>query len=113
MKGDRDMFIETKTIQVKEGTSQLVVDRFSGEGVIEKSEGFIDLSICVKKVSRGDEEVVILIRWESEEAWKKWETSEAHIEGHRQSRGKPKPEHILGSQHAVYEVKGIKTFVKA
>lgn len=103
------MFIETKTITVKEGTSQLVVDRFTGPGIIEQSEGFIDLSVLVKKVRRGDEEVVVLIRWESEEAWKKWETSEAHIAGHRASRGKPKPDHIIDSTHALYEVKSSKS----
>lgn len=64
------MFIETKTITVKEGTSDLVVNRFSQAGEIEKSEGFIDLSVLVKKVRRGDEEVIVMIRWESEEAWK-------------------------------------------
>ncbi|MGG4398360.1 antibiotic biosynthesis monooxygenase [Paenibacillus thiaminolyticus] len=102
------MFIETKTITVKEGTSDLVVQRFSGEGEIEKFEGFIDLSVLVKKARRGDEEVIVMIRWESEEAWKNWETSEVHLEGHRQSRGKPKPEHIIKSEHAVYNVKAMK-----
>lgn len=51
------MFIETKTFTVKEGTSNIVVERFTGEGIIEKFEGFIDLSVLVKKVRRGDEEV--------------------------------------------------------
>ncbi|MCP1305645.1 antibiotic biosynthesis monooxygenase family protein [Paenibacillus tyrfis] len=102
------MFIEMKTIIVKEGTSDLVVQRFSGEGAIEKSEGFIDLSVLVKKARKGDEEVIVMIRWESEEAWKKWETSEVHLEGHRQARGKPKPEHILSSSHGNYEVKTAK-----
>lgn len=44
------MFIETKTFTVKEGTSNIVVERFTGEGIIEKFEGFIDLSVLVKKV---------------------------------------------------------------
>jgi len=104
------MFFETINITVKEGTSGLVVDRFSGPGHIEKSEGFIDMSITVKKTRRGDEEVMILIRWESEEAWKGWETSEVHIEGHRQSRGKPKPDHIIDRTHSLYEVKAVKGY---
>ncbi|USG64497.1 antibiotic biosynthesis monooxygenase [Brevibacillus ruminantium] len=103
------MFIETKAITVKEGTSHLVVERFRQEGAIEKSEGFIDLSVLVKKVRRVDEEVIVMIRWESEEAWKKWEKSEAHLEGHRQSRGKPKPEHVIQVTHGVYDVQAIKT----
>ncbi|RAL24086.1 antibiotic biosynthesis monooxygenase family protein [Thermoflavimicrobium daqui] len=103
------MFIETKTIIVKEGTSDKVVSRFSQAGAIEKSEGFIDLSVLVKKVRRGDEEVIVLIRWESEEAWKKWEKSDAHLEGHRKNRGKPKPDHIISSSQSVYEVKATKS----
>ncbi|MDM5155317.1 antibiotic biosynthesis monooxygenase [Bacillus sp. DX1.1] len=102
------MFIETKTFTVKEGTSDLVVNHFTGKGIIEKSEGFIDLSVLVKKVRRGDEEVIVMIRWESEEAWKNWETSEEHIEGHKQSRGKPKPDHIINVTHSVYYVKSSK-----
>ncbi|WP_442601440.1 antibiotic biosynthesis monooxygenase family protein [Paenibacillus sp. KN14-4R] len=102
------MFIETKTIIVKEGTSDKVVQRFSQPGIIEQSEGFIDLSVLVKKSRRGDEEVIVMIRWESEEAWKKWETSEAHIEGHRQSRGQPKPDHVISVSHGTYDVKATK-----
>jgi heme oxygenase (staphylobilin-producing) len=102
------VLIETLTIHVKEGTSDKVVQRFSEAGAIEQSPGFIDLSILVKKVRRGDEEVIIMIRWESEEAWKTWETSEAHLEGHRQSRGKPKPEHVISSSHSMYEIKAVK-----
>ncbi|MGG1441024.1 antibiotic biosynthesis monooxygenase [Brevibacillus laterosporus] len=106
------MFIQTKTIIVKEGTSDLVVKHFTGEGDIEKIEGFIDLSVLVKRTRKGhDEEVIVLIRWESEEAWKRWETSETHLEGHRQSRGKPKPDHIVSSTHAVYDVKSSKSAI--
>ncbi len=72
------MFIETKTIIVTEGAAEQVVQRFSQSGAIEQSEGFIDLSVLVKKIPRGDEEVVVMIRWDSEAAWKKWEMSDAH-----------------------------------
>lgn len=105
------MFIITRNIIVKEGTSQKVIDRFSKEGAIEKSPGFIDISILVKKVRRGDEEVLLLIRWESEEAWKNWEKSPEHIEGHRKNIGKPKPDHILSSTSAKYELKAVKTAI--
>lgn len=104
------MLIETKTIIVKAGTSDLVVERFSKPGPIEEIEGFIDVSIMVKNARRGDEteEVVVMIRWESKEAWKRWEKSEAHIQGHREGRGKPAPEHIISRTHGMYEVKAIK-----
>lgn len=104
------MFIETKRIVVKEGTSQLVIDRFSRPGAIEQIEGFIDMSVLLKKVRRGDEEVLIIVRWESEEAWKRWETSEVHIAGHRAKLGKPKPEHIISSEMSKYELKSVKGY---
>ncbi|MGQ7277353.1 MULTISPECIES: antibiotic biosynthesis monooxygenase family protein [Brevibacillus] len=103
------MFVETKNLIVKEGTSDKVVERFSREGAVEKSEGFVDLSVLVKKSRKGEEEVIVMIRWESVEAWKKWELSEAHLEGHRQARGKPKPDYLISSSHHVYEVKVYKS----
>lgn len=62
-----DMLIETKTIIVKAGTSNLVVERFSKPGPIEEIEGFIDLNVLVKNAKRTDEteEVIVMIRWES------------------------------------------------
>jgi len=107
-KGDRVMFVITRNMVVKEGTSHLVVDRFSKGGIIEEQEGFVDISVYVKKVRRGDEEVLILIRWESEEAWKNWEKSPAHIEGHRKNLGKPKPDHIISVTVGKYELKAVK-----
>ncbi|PAD66781.1 antibiotic biosynthesis monooxygenase [Bacillus sp. 7586-K] len=102
------MFVQMKTITVTEGNADQVVNRFSKEGIIEKQEGFIDLSVLVKKVRRGDEEVIVMIRWESEEHWKKWEKSEAHIAGHKANRGKPKPEYIVYSEGGLYEIKKMK-----
>lgn len=68
------------------------------------------MSVMVKNARRNDEteEVIVMIRWDSKEAWKRWETSEVHIEGHRESRGKPTPEHIVSSTHGMYEVKSSK-----
>lgn len=105
------MFVITRTITVKEGTSDLVVDRFSREGPLEKSPGFIDLSILVKQVRRGEEEVLLIIRWESEQSWKNWEKSPEHIEGHRKNIGKPKPDHIISMANGKYDVIKIKTGV--
>lgn len=73
--------------------------------MIEKQEGFIELSVMVKKVRRGDEEVIILIHGKSEDYWKMWEKSEAHIAGHKAKLGKPKPEYIISSEGGLYDVK--------
>ncbi|SDY14255.1 heme oxygenase (staphylobilin-producing) [Evansella caseinilytica] len=102
------MFIQLKKIVVKEGHGEQVITRFSQPGIIEKQEGFIDLTVLEKKVRRGDEEVLILIRWESEQHWKQWETSEAHIAGHKASQGQPKPDYFIHSEGGLYDVKAVK-----
>ncbi|MDT8859673.1 antibiotic biosynthesis monooxygenase [Alkalihalobacillus sp. MEB130] len=103
------MFVQVRRIQVTEGNSDQVVERFSKPGIIEEQEGFIDSTIMVKDVRRGEEEVVIQIRWESEEYWKQWEKSEAHIAGHKANLGKPKPEYIIQTDVSKYHVKAVKT----
>jgi heme oxygenase (staphylobilin-producing) len=107
-RGVENVFVQMRKTIVTEGNADQVVNRFSKEGIIEKQEGFIDLSVMVKKVRRGNEEVVVLIRWESEGHWKKWEKSEAHIAGHKANLGKPKPDYIVESEGGLYEVKAVK-----
>ncbi|NNV06139.1 antibiotic biosynthesis monooxygenase [Geobacillus sp. C56-T2] len=102
------MFVQMRKITVAEGFADQVVERFQKPGIIEQQEGFVDLKILVKKTRRGDEEVVLLITWESEEHWKKWEKSDAHIAGHKAKRNEPQPEFILHVEVGHYEVKAVK-----
>lgn len=67
------MFVQLRKMTVKEGYADKVIERFSAEGIIEKQEGLIDVTVLEKNVRRGDEEVVVMIRWESEDRWKQWE----------------------------------------
>ncbi|WP_128895919.1 antibiotic biosynthesis monooxygenase family protein [Longirhabdus pacifica] len=106
------MFIQKKTIILEEGHAEKTVERFAGEGIIEEQPGFLDLSVLKKKQRRGNEEVIIMIRWESESDWKAWETSDVHLAGHRASRGKPSPSFIIESKQEVYEVIGQKQYRK-
>jgi heme oxygenase (staphylobilin-producing) len=102
------MYMEMLTITVKSGFSDQVVSRFRQEAAVEKAEGFVDLSIMVRRASRDEEEVMVLIRWVSEAHWKQWELSEPHLEGHRLERQQGKPEWVLGSGSRVYEVQAVK-----
>ena len=106
------LFVQMRKIVVTEGNAEQVIKRFSGEGHIEKQEGFIDLSVMVKKVRRGEEEVIVMIRWESEDYWKQWEKSDVHIAGHKAKRGQPQPDYIVSSEGGLYEVKAVKHAVK-
>lgn len=106
------MFVQIRRWVVTEGNSEKILERFSkkpeqGPSLVEQQPGFIGRELLVKKVRRGDEEVVMIIRWESEEAWKSWEKSPEHIAGHkaRLKEGKPeKPEYIIEMTHGNYTV---------
>ncbi|WP_342481767.1 antibiotic biosynthesis monooxygenase [Paenibacillus sp. FSL L8-0340] len=102
------MFIQTRSIVIEKGNSDKVIEKFSAPGVLEEMEGLIDISITLNKKSKDNEEVLLLIRWESEEAWKNWEKSDAHIQGHRNSRGQEKPAFIISTTVNMYEVQKIK-----
>jgi heme oxygenase (staphylobilin-producing) len=98
------MFFQIKRIVVKEGFSDQVVERFSKlGGLLEKQPGFLDKQVLVKKVRRGDEEVLVISRWESEQDWKNWEKSPEHIAGHKEKRGTAKHEYIIETSQDVYE----------
>lgn len=102
------MFIQTRSIVVEKGFADQVVERFSRESPMDEMEGLIDKSVMVNRIKKDHEEVVILIRWESVEAWKNWEKSDAHLEGHRQNKGKPKAEYIINISVNSYELKSFK-----
>jgi len=106
--GDDFLFVQLRKITVTEGNAEKVVQRFSGKGMLEEQEGFIDLTVMEKKVRKGDEEVIVMIRWESEEYWKQWEKSEAHIANHKANLGKPKPEYMIQTEVGKYEIKAVK-----
>jgi heme oxygenase (staphylobilin-producing) len=100
------MFYQIKKITVKEGFSDQVVERFSKQGGLqEQMPGFIEKQVLVKKVRRGDEEILVMVKWESEEAWKNWEKSPEHIAGHKAKRGNPKPDYVVETSQDLYEVK--------
>ncbi|WP_142827332.1 antibiotic biosynthesis monooxygenase family protein [Planococcus soli] len=102
------MFVQMKRIVVKEGFSELVLDRFSGEGKLEKQPGYIDRTVLKKNIRRGDEEVIVYVRWESESDWKNWEKNPEHIAGHKANIGKPKPDHIIESSQNTYHVHAVR-----
>lgn len=101
------MFIQMKRFVVTEGNGHLIVEKFSKKGgLISERPGFIDKKVLVKKVRRGEEEVILMITWESEEAWKNWEKSPEHIASHKAKLNQPqeKPAHIISVESSVYNV---------
>lgn len=107
------MFVEMKTITVKEGHAQTIAERFGKPGAVKQMPGFVDLSVMVKRARQGEEQVVVMIRWESEEAWKAWEKSDIHIQGHRQSQKQGRPDYIISSGHDTFQVSLLKAAAAA
>lgn len=101
------MLIQTRTIVVQKGNSEKVVERFVAPSPIDTMDGLLDKTIMVNTKSKELEEVVVMIRWRSTEDWKNWERSDAHLEGHRQSKGKPLPDFVASTIVNMYEVKSI------
>lgn len=102
------MLIMKRTITVKAGYADQVVERFSKEGPLDAREGLIDITVMVNKHAKETEEVEVFIRWESEEAWKAWEKSPEHIQGHRDARGKQPPEYVISTVVNMYHVRKVR-----
>lgn len=108
------MFVQIRKWTVTEGNSEQILERFrkktgQGPSLVEQREGFISRELLVKNVRRGAEEVMMIVRWESEAAWKAWEKSPEHIAGHKKKiaehSGKPpKPEYVIAMEHGNYTV---------
>lgn len=101
------MLIQLRTIVVERGNADQLVEKFSQPGHIDGKEGLIDRTVMVSKRNKETEEVVVMIRWESEEAWKNWEKDPVHIAGHREKRGQEKPSYIIESSVKMYDVKKV------
>ena len=103
------MFVIQRKMVVQKGYADKVVEQFSQKGIIDEQDGLVDVTIMKKKARRAEEEeVIVLFRWESEEDWKNWEKSDAHIEAHKAKRGQPKPEYIISVENERYEVQAVK-----
>ncbi|WP_310144557.1 antibiotic biosynthesis monooxygenase [Paenibacillus amylolyticus] len=103
------MLIQTRSMIIQKGYSDQVVERWSGPSPIMEMPGLIDFSVMVNKRNKEQEEVLVIIRWESEEAWKNWEKSDVHIKGHREKKSQEKPDYLISMTVNMYEVQTVKS----
>lgn len=105
------MIIEMKKWTVKEGHSKDILKKFEERkakpSIMEQQPGFLGREALMKKTTRGDEQVIMMVRWESEDALKAWKKSPEHIAGHKAkiASGNPKreqPEYIISVEHELY-----------
>jgi heme-degrading monooxygenase HmoA len=75
------MFIVMNRIPVTEGREQDFEQTFIGrDRAVDKMPGFIDMQVLRPTEGRT---YVVLTRWQSQEAFKAWTSSEAFIAAHR------------------------------
>ncbi|MEK3881371.1 antibiotic biosynthesis monooxygenase [Paenibacillus sp. PL2-23] len=103
------MFIQLRTIVVEPGNAEQVMERFGTSGHIDTMPGLIDRTVMLAAKTKDSEEVIAMIRWESEEAWKNWEKDPVHIAGHREHRGEAPPSYVISSTVKMYNVKKVLT----
>ena len=103
------MFVAFRKMVIKEGYLDKITDRFGKPGILNEQEGYVDTTVMASKARRGEQEVAILIRWESEDHWKQWEKSDAHIASHAAKKGKPAPEHIISQEGSRYTIQAVNT----
>lgn len=95
------MVIEIKRFIVKKGFADTIIKKFSGDSPIKSMDGFVDFTV-MKNMKGGDtEEVMVEIRWASQEAFTKWKQSDAHKAGHSGGQ-KEKPEFMIEGSSSVY-----------
>lgn len=105
------MFIQLRTIVVEPGNAEQVAERFGQPGHIDTMPGLIDRTVMISRKNKESEEVIAMIRWESEEAWKNWEKDPVHIAGHREKRGESSPSYLISSSVKMYDAKKVQPAV--
>ena len=77
------MIAVVNRLPVKEGMADEVVERFAnGRGFVQEFPGFLSMEVLR---SEGEEEVIVITRWEDKEAFDSWVHSDkfklAHAKG--------------------------------
>lgn len=96
------MIVEIKRFIVKKGFGEEIVNKFSGSKKIQESAGFKDIAVLKNMKTSETEEILLEIRWEDKEAYKKWKSSDTHKQGHT-GEAKQKPDYIVEVKMDLYE----------
>lgn len=101
------MFIQLRTITVKEGFAAKLAEDYAQPGHIDTMPGLIDRTVMVSARSKDQEDVVVMIRWESQDDWKNWEKDPVHIAGHRNKKNVEKPDYMLDFSVKMFHTKAV------
>lgn len=95
------MFIQIKRIAVKKGFADEVIKKFSTSTTVERINGFAGLTI-MKNVKESDtEEIMVELRWKTQDDYKNWKSSDEHKSSHANIKNE-KPEFIIDVKVDLY-----------
>lgn len=94
------MFLEQKSITVAPGAGQSLAERFAHAEVVARQPGFIRVESGVS-IGSANEEVIVLIYWDSKESFLNWKKSDDHIKGHKD---RPKNDAVIASHSHQFEL---------
>ncbi len=79
------MFVVINRLPVKEGAARQVVERFANSrGNVQGFPGFVSMEVLR---SEGEDEVLVITRWQDREAFDLWVHSEEFKKAHAQGGG--------------------------
>ncbi|WP_201006825.1 heme oxygenase [Paenibacillus glycanilyticus] len=99
---EQTMIIVTNTSQIVKGSGDKLVERFDRIGKVEQMEGFLGLEVLWTQNLKEYDEVAVVTRWTSKDAFQAWTKSEAFRESHKHRNI---PDYILDNKITFQEVK--------
>ncbi len=70
------MFVVSQRLLVEKENTEKVIAGLADREIITEQEGFVDLSILkAEEDDNGKDVIGVIGRWESKDAWSKWEES--------------------------------------
>lgn len=96
------MIIVTNTSQIVKGSGDKLVERFDRIGKVEQMEGFLGLEVLWTQNLKEYDEVAVVTRWTSKDAFQAWTKSEAFRESHKHRNI---PDYILDNKITFQEIK--------
>jgi heme oxygenase (staphylobilin-producing) len=99
------MIIVTNTSKITKGDGDKLITRFKKVGMVEKMEGFLGLEVMFRKNLKDHDEVSVVTRWETMEAFKGWTKSEAFQKSHQK---RDIPAYILENSITYYDVEVVR-----
>lgn len=100
------MYVIVRTMKVKKGYEQEILERFLKPGLIENFKGFVKSELYVDRINREYDLFKQHIYWEDKKAFFVWEGSPEHIAMHKDKNHShnQKPEYILESSREAYDL---------